>query len=186
MNTTIINLTPHAINIDVESGGVMAIEPSGSIARVAQVDSTTGSVPVVIGESCAACGGVVEQDEPCACGCRDSFRTRRSINITSTTYGDIEGLPEPLEDTIFVVSGMVAGQVADRPDVFSPGPLVRDDAGRVIGCAGLRACAAPAPVLAPAQIEALQFVVNAGRDANIHPSDVDAAEAVVRRLRFNR
>lgn len=179
----VVNLTPHRLDIRCQNGGVMVVEPSGVVARVAQEDSATGSVPVVIGLSCAACGGVVEYDEPCACGCRDSFPTFRRIRITSTTYGKVENLPAPAPGMAFVVSGMVASAVSGRNDVFSPGPLVRDDAGRVVGCEGLRACAAPAPVLTPAEMEALQFAVNSVRDSHLHPNDCAAAEAAMLRLR---
>ena len=39
--------------------------------------------------------------------------------------------------TVFIVSGMVAAMV-ERDDVMSPGPLLRDEEGRPIGCKGLK------------------------------------------------
>ena len=59
------------------------------------------------------------------------------IPTVRTTLGEVTGLPDPIDGTIYIVSGMVAG-AAPRPDVFSPGDLVRDDSGRPIGCRGLR------------------------------------------------
>ena len=59
------------------------------------------------------------------------------IPTCRTTLGEVTGLPDPQEGVIYIVSGMVAG-AAPRPDVFSPGDLVRDDSGRPIGCKGLR------------------------------------------------
>ena len=59
------------------------------------------------------------------------------IPTSVTTFGDIEGLPAPWPDTVYVVSGMVAARCGDRADVFAPGELVRDDAGNVVGCRGL-------------------------------------------------
>ena len=53
-----------------------------------------------------------------------------------TTFGEIEGLPAPQPDTIYIVSGMVAARCGDRDDVLAPGELVRDATGAVIGCRG--------------------------------------------------
>ena len=58
------------------------------------------------------------------------------INITKQTLGDVTGLPESLPGTFYIVSRLVAS-AANRPDLLVPGPLVRDDKGRVIGCKGL-------------------------------------------------
>lgn len=58
------------------------------------------------------------------------------INITKQTLGEVEGLPESLPGTFYIVSRLVAS-AANRPDLLVPGPLVRDDKGRVIGCKGL-------------------------------------------------
>jgi len=59
------------------------------------------------------------------------------IPTCTTTTGEVTGLPDPQEGVFLVVSGMVAS-AAPRPDVFSPGDLVRDESGRPIGCKGLR------------------------------------------------
>jgi len=59
------------------------------------------------------------------------------IPTVRTQLGEVTGLPDPQEGVIYIVSGMVAS-AAPRPDVFSPGDLVRDDSGRPIGCKGLR------------------------------------------------
>lgn len=61
----------------------------------------------------------------------------RPLRVTELSSPHIEGLPAPEEDTLFIVSGLVASQAADRPDVVAPGQLDRDnDTGRVIGCRG--------------------------------------------------
>ena len=105
MNKRIVNLTPHAITFVGENGEVkLAIEPSGSIARVS---ATTE----IIGECCG-------------------------IPITETRYGVVEGLPEPQDDTIFIVSSLVAARV-NRDDVYIPNESVRDGNGRIIGCRSL-------------------------------------------------
>jgi len=59
------------------------------------------------------------------------------ISITKQTFGDVIDLPEPTEDTVFVVSRMVKDRVPDRTDVLVPGTPVRDDKGNIIGANGL-------------------------------------------------
>ncbi len=58
------------------------------------------------------------------------------IPIVKTTFGDIEGLPEPQEGKIFIVSSIVA-QAAARTDVVapdtSPQGVIRDENGRIVG-----------------------------------------------------
>jgi len=58
------------------------------------------------------------------------------IPIYKTVYGDVVGLPEPRPDTFYLVSTLVA-QAVKRPDVLSPGELVRGPDGQPIGCKGL-------------------------------------------------
>jgi hypothetical protein len=57
--------------------------------------------------------------------------------LTATSYGVVEGLPNPQPDTIYVVSSLVAQRVSDRTDVFVPNESVRDEQGRIIGCKSL-------------------------------------------------
>jgi len=59
------------------------------------------------------------------------------VQLFRTTYGAVEGLPEPQESVMLIVSAMVRGEVPNRSDVASPGQLLRDQAGNVIGCQGL-------------------------------------------------
>jgi hypothetical protein len=58
------------------------------------------------------------------------------IEVFNTVYGDVTGLSERQHDTAYIVSALVA-QAAKRSDVYSPGELVRNEAGQVIGCRGL-------------------------------------------------
>ena len=60
------------------------------------------------------------------------------IAVSFAKFGKVTGLPPEKEGTVYVVSGMVLTAVPNRHDVFAPGQLVRDDAGRPIGCKGLR------------------------------------------------
>ena len=59
------------------------------------------------------------------------------IPTTKTVYSEVEGLPKPKEDTIFIVSSLVASRVPERLDVFIPNESVRDEQGRIIGCKSL-------------------------------------------------
>ena len=58
--------------------------------------------------------------------------------LVATVYGEVTGLPDPVVDTCFIVSSMVADRVLDRDDVVAPGELVRDAQGNPIGCKGLK------------------------------------------------
>lgn len=59
------------------------------------------------------------------------------IGVTLAQFGAVEGLPEPREGVVYVVSALVLAQVPHRPDVFAPGPALRDEEGRITGCVGL-------------------------------------------------
>lgn len=59
------------------------------------------------------------------------------IQLVKTTFGDTTGLPDKKHNTFFIVSALVRQANADRDDLVSPGDLVRDDNGNVIGCRNL-------------------------------------------------
>ena len=61
------------------------------------------------------------------------------IPLFETRFGEVTGLPAPVEGVILIVSGLVAGHpsVRERGDVFSPGELVRGADGQPTGCRGL-------------------------------------------------
>lgn len=59
------------------------------------------------------------------------------IPVTATKYGDVTGLPDPTEGTVYIVSSLVAQRVPDRTDVFIPSESIRDEAGRIVGCKSL-------------------------------------------------
>lgn len=59
------------------------------------------------------------------------------IPLSKTTFGQVQDLPEPQDGTLFVVSALVRQAVPHRTDVASPGDLVRDADGNVVGCKGL-------------------------------------------------
>lgn len=106
----IVNLTPHEITFILEEGEYK-VKPSGTVARVTAETKTAGHI----------------------------FATRFDLKIpvTVTEYGEVEGLPEPTEGVIYIVSSLVAKRVPDRDDVFIPNESIRDDKGRIIGCKSL-------------------------------------------------
>ena len=59
------------------------------------------------------------------------------VPLTRTTFGEVQGLPDPADDTLYVVSRLVISAVPDRTDLVSPDGAVRDDQGRIIGCTAL-------------------------------------------------
>jgi hypothetical protein len=69
-------------------------------------------------------------------------RTGEEVNnvpFYRVSFGEVEGLPEPKEDTFFIVSGMVLDSLkGSRMDVVAPGMLIRDEEGKPIGCDGFR------------------------------------------------
>lgn len=112
-----VNLTPHAIVIALQSGRV-TVPPSGTVARVAQVQHESVEVPGL----------------PCPV-------------VPSPTFGEVEGLPAPQPGVTHLVSALVLARCAGRSDCFAPatGPndgVVRNDKGQVE--AVTRLVAAPA------------------------------------------
>jgi len=108
-----VNLTPHAIVVRLADGTDLTFPPSGKVARVDEMPTT------VVGDL-------------------------DGIPILSrTVFGQVVDLPEPIEGTAFIVSGLVAG-VVYRGDVFSPatGPkdgAIRNDKGHIIAVVSLKA-----------------------------------------------
>ena len=108
----IINLTPHTLNIRLDLG-MLEVPTMGIVARVTEQRAERPAIPTSEGW--------------CA--------------VVSVTYGEVTGLPDPQAGHVYVVSRLVR-QALDaagdrRPDVLCPGPLLRNDAGVVVGCSGL-------------------------------------------------
>ena len=59
------------------------------------------------------------------------------VPLARVTYGEVVGLPGPVDGTLYVVSAMVRLALPGRADLASPGELVRDKAGQPLGCRGL-------------------------------------------------
>lgn len=61
------------------------------------------------------------------------------VELFTTTFGAIEGLPEK-EDGVFLITSTLVAQAAaklGRDDVFSPGELIRNGFNQPIGYKGL-------------------------------------------------
>ena len=108
--TQIINLTPHAVNIVGDDNSVViTIEASGNVARCSQTIDIVGDITV----------------------------NSVSIPISSSSYGEVVDLPAPQVGVYYIVSRLVMSACPNRQDLLVPNDLVRDEAGRVIGCRSL-------------------------------------------------
>ncbi len=59
------------------------------------------------------------------------------VPLTRTSYGEVQDLPDPVEGTLYLVSMFLRSAVPHRKDVASPGEMVRDNDGNIVGCRGL-------------------------------------------------
>lgn len=60
-----------------------------------------------------------------------------NIAIYETYFGEVIDLPEPAENTFYIVSKITQDACPHRDDLLSPGNLIRDDEGNIVGCEGL-------------------------------------------------
>lgn len=65
------------------------------------------------------------------------------LPVVRTVLGSPQGLPEPEEGVLLIVSALVAEHpsVSHRTDLAYPGEAIRDENGRIVGAKGL--CAGP-------------------------------------------
>lgn len=64
-------------------------------------------------------------------------KTVEGVDMYRTVFGEVTGLPDYEEGVYLLVSAMVREALPLRSDLVSPGQLLRDDNGNVIGCLGL-------------------------------------------------
>lgn len=115
MSIKLINLTPHALTI-VSGGNRQQLLASGVIARVSETTESVGSMMIEIG------GAIVP------------------VEMRRKVMGSVEGLPEPVEGSLFVVSAMVRSALVGRPDVITLDTgksAVRDAKGQIEAVTGL-------------------------------------------------
>lgn len=105
---TIINLTPHDIHLHLPTGEVVTYPAinKDNPAR-AQMRSTQVASVEVSGEI---------------------------IPITRNEYGTLENVPDPIAQTLFIVSALAAQAAPWRMDLIIPSEPVRNDKNQVIGC----------------------------------------------------
>ena len=64
-----------------------------------------------------------------------------SIPVVKTEFGEVLGLPEPTEGTVFIVSRITVEVARARglntDDLLITSGAVRDDQGRIVGCRAL-------------------------------------------------
>ena len=56
------------------------------------------------------------------------------ITVFKTKFGEVENLPEPEPDIIYIVSRIVKSAIPNRNDCLVPDDLIRDNDGNIIGC----------------------------------------------------
>ena len=68
-----------------------------------------------------------------------AVETVGGVQLFRQTFGDVEGLPEEVPGTMYIVSAMVLGAV-DRSDCVAPATgsreTVRDEAGHIVSVPG--------------------------------------------------
>jgi len=112
----VVNLTPHAINVRPDGASAnLVIQPSGQVALVTSTQVVLGNISIM------------------------GF----SVPIIGTTYGEIECLPEPAPDTVYIVSGLVmAALKGSRQDVIqpdtSPSGVIRNSEGQIVAVKGFQ------------------------------------------------
>ena len=114
-NIKLVNKTPHGLNPVTDDGARISLEPVLPTPRVSSSSVKTASYTITDGEG-----------------------TEHVITREAPTFGEIVDLPEPEEGVIYVVSMLVAARAVGRTDLVSPGRQLRNEAGQVIGCAGLQ------------------------------------------------
>lgn len=105
----IVNLTPHTINFVGQDNAIVASIPSSGVARAAQRREIVDTIMA---------DGI-------------------TLPVARCMYGDVQGLPAPQADTIYIVSAITAQAVPERQDVFIVDDSVRDENGRIIGVRGI-------------------------------------------------
>lgn len=109
--TLYLNLTPHPLYVKSADGDHVTIPPSGAVARVVYDRLPPEQIRIDGHDISVAVAG---------------------------SPREIIGLPDPEEGVVLIVAKAVSDAApAHRGDLMSPGRLIRDEDGTVIGCDGL-------------------------------------------------
>jgi len=104
------NYTPHEITLMGENGQIIARFPSEGVARCQTFREEVGVL----------------------------FVDGIPVPVNSTRFGQVEGLPEPNGETLYITSLLVAQALkGQRDDILITDDAVRDEQGRIIGCRAL-------------------------------------------------
>lgn len=101
------NLTPHPLAVMAEDGTILHLAKCSKPARCVNTPQTLPSLS----------------------------HDNKGYRLAKSSFGAVEELPVAVPGIILITSALVADMVK-RPDVVSPGELLRDSEGRVIGCNG--------------------------------------------------
>jgi hypothetical protein len=121
---TIVNATPHTITI---------LNKEAGITQDAKKQFLGTKETIVVLKEIPASGilpRVKMSNEPA--------KPIDGIPVETVIYGEIEGLPDPVDGTFYIVSGLVAAAASKqgRTDCLAPGAIVRDEANpsSILGC----------------------------------------------------
>ena len=67
----------------------------------------------------------------------EQIKELEGIKISTTVFGEPEGLPEYKEGVYYIVSQLVKSALPNRSDLLVPAEMVRDDKGNIVGCKSL-------------------------------------------------
>lgn len=114
-NVKLVNKTPHVLNLVTEDGARISLEPVLPTPRVSSSSVKTATYMI-----------------------SDENGIEHTIVREAPVFGEVVDLPEPQEGVLYIVSMLVAARASNRTDLVSPGRQLRNEAGQVIGCAGLQ------------------------------------------------
>lgn len=102
----LINLTHHAIMLQIDELHQEILPPSGFVARCKVTRKPISTI----------------------------CWNKQLISINIVVFSEVVGLPEPALDIYYVVSKAVAEAKSERTDLLFPDHTIRDVRGRVIAC----------------------------------------------------
>ncbi len=103
---TVINMTPHIINLIGENNEVVMYLPSNGIARAHQSRAKVDEIDL---------GG-------------------NTVAINRNVFGELSGLPEPQDGVFYIVSALAAKAAPGRKDLLLVDETVRDENNQIVGC----------------------------------------------------
>ena len=106
--TKLVNLTPHPITVFDADGAEIINLPSAGNARLGESKTIDSAIDL----------------------------DGATVPVGTISHQAGEGIPEPQDDVLYVVSTLTALGVP-REDFLSPADFVRDESGRILGCRSL-------------------------------------------------